>query len=88
MHYNINKYSCRNYLEYVADTISEWTKQEEEKWQMEQEKEEAERTIQTPSETDRKRGNIYITNVKYMSLRKEKTYRQHIYTSTILGVMN
>ncbi|XDV49401.1 hypothetical protein PO909_018659 [Leuciscus waleckii] len=44
----------RNYLEYVADSISEWTRQEEEKWQMEQEKKEAERTpIQTPSEADR-----------------------------------
>ncbi|XP_058641173.1 sperm-associated antigen 17 isoform X2 [Onychostoma macrolepis] len=48
----------RNYLEYVADSISEWTRQEEEKWQMEQEKKEAERTpIQTPSETDRKRDS-------------------------------
>ncbi|XP_016389993.1 sperm-associated antigen 17 [Sinocyclocheilus rhinocerous] len=48
----------RNYLEYVADSISEWTKQEEEKWQMEQEKKEAERIpIQTPSETDRKRDS-------------------------------
>ncbi|XP_077080311.1 sperm-associated antigen 17 [Siphateles boraxobius] len=44
----------RDYLEYVADSISEWTRQEEEKWQMEQEKKEAERTpIQTPSEADR-----------------------------------
>ncbi|XP_039520361.1 sperm-associated antigen 17 [Pimephales promelas] len=44
----------RNYLEYVADSIREWTRQEEEKWQMEQEKKEAERTpIQTPSEADR-----------------------------------
>uniref|UniRef100_A0A673LSU8 Si:dkey-208b23.5 n=1 Tax=Sinocyclocheilus rhinocerous TaxID=307959 RepID=A0A673LSU8_9TELE len=40
-----------------------------EKWQMEQEKKEAERIpIQTPSETDRKRGNIFITNVKYICL--------------------
>lgn len=67
--YNINYYiilyySCRNYLEYVADSISEWTRQEEEKWQMEQEKKEAEKTpIQTPSETDRNRGNIFINNV-------------------------
>ncbi|XP_042617756.1 sperm-associated antigen 17-like isoform X2 [Cyprinus carpio] len=46
----------RNYLEYVAHSISEWTRQEEEKWQMEQKKKEAERNpIQTPSETDRKR---------------------------------
>ncbi|XP_067270329.1 sperm-associated antigen 17 isoform X2 [Pseudorasbora parva] len=44
----------RNYLEYVADSISEWTRQEEEKWLMEQQKKEAERTpIQTPSESDR-----------------------------------
>ncbi len=78
MHYNINKYSCRNYLEYVADTISEWTKQEEEKWQMEQEKEEAERTIQTPSETDRKRGNIYITNVKYICLCAKRKHIDNI----------
>ncbi|XP_050972826.1 sperm-associated antigen 17 [Labeo rohita] len=48
----------RNYLEYVADSISEWTRQEEEKWQMEQEKKEAERTpIQTSLETDRKRDS-------------------------------
>ncbi|XP_026067184.1 sperm-associated antigen 17 isoform X2 [Carassius auratus] len=46
----------RNYLENVAHSISEWTRQEEEKWQMEQEKKEEERNlIQTPSETDRKR---------------------------------
>uniref|UniRef100_A0A9J8D8E4 Si:dkey-208b23.5 n=1 Tax=Cyprinus carpio carpio TaxID=630221 RepID=A0A9J8D8E4_CYPCA len=47
--------------------IIEWTRQEEEKWQMEQEKKEAERNpIQTPSETDRKRGNIFINNIKYI----------------------
>ncbi|XP_043103168.1 LOW QUALITY PROTEIN: sperm-associated antigen 17 [Puntigrus tetrazona] len=48
----------RNYLEYVADSISEWTRQEEEKWQMEQEKKEAEKTpVQTPLETDKKRDS-------------------------------
>ncbi|XP_055023578.2 sperm-associated antigen 17 [Misgurnus anguillicaudatus] len=46
----------RNYLEYVSDSIREWTEQEDEKWQMEQERKEEERTfIQTPSEADRKR---------------------------------
>ncbi|XP_056319183.1 sperm-associated antigen 17 [Danio aesculapii] len=48
----------RNYLEYVADSISDWTKKEEEKWQMEQEKKVAERSpIQSPLETDRIRDS-------------------------------
>nr|XP_009302096.1 sperm-associated antigen 17 isoform X2 [Danio rerio] len=48
----------RNYLEYVADSISDWTKQEEEKWQMEQEKKVSERSpIQSPLETNRIRDS-------------------------------
>ncbi|XP_048067291.1 sperm-associated antigen 17 isoform X1 [Megalobrama amblycephala] len=54
----------RNYLEHVADSISEWTRQEEEKWQMEQEKKEAERTpIQTPSEADRNRDSPVMSPI-------------------------
>ncbi|XP_051950520.1 sperm-associated antigen 17 isoform X1 [Xyrauchen texanus] len=48
----------RNYLEYVAESLSEWTRQEEEKWQIEQQRKEAERNIiQTPSNSDRKRDS-------------------------------
>ncbi|XP_056585787.1 sperm-associated antigen 17 isoform X4 [Triplophysa dalaica] len=48
----------RYYLEYVADSINEWTRQEEEKWHLEQERKEKERTlIQTPPESDLKRDS-------------------------------